>query len=153
MKIISSPILGNIVGIVSLLLGIISIGITIFTLKTAKSIEKEIKKKQIEALDKSKFNKNKHDYISKLKQKRTAVMNQCIVSRQICNQVLSILDDILAPNILNLQDRQSIEHDISILKNLIADDKKRESNPNTINEFDKVIANTIAIIEKGEYEL
>lgn len=153
MNILSSSITGNILGVLSLILGIISTGIAFYTLKTAKNIEEEIKKRQIKAINKSKFVKAKPVYINKLKQKRNAVLKLNIISGQICIQVLSVLNDIIAQDILNQQDRNTLENDMSILKKILADNKKCEVNSNSINDFDKVIADTIGILEKGEYEL
>ena len=153
MKILSSSMFGNIVGIISFVIGLISLFITIKTLKTAQSIKNEIKNKQIEAIKKSKFYKNKHIYIDKLKQKRNAVVNQGIVSKQICNQVISVLNDILASNIVNHHDLKILEKDKSKLNKIIADDKIRKANANIVGEFDSIIADIIAVLENGEYEL
>lgn len=63
--ILKSSITGNIVGVFSLLVGIIGIVITIKTMKSAKRIESEIKREKTIALDKRCFNKNKDDYLKK----------------------------------------------------------------------------------------
>ena len=61
MNILESSQVGNIIGIFSLLIGVIGIVITIKTMKSAKRIEAEIKREKTLALDKRHFYKNKNE--------------------------------------------------------------------------------------------
>lgn len=86
--------MGNIVGVFSLLVGIIGIAITVKTMKSAKRIESEIKREKTIALDKRRFNNNKDDYLKKIKAKRSAASKSQVLSYTLCNDVLSIINDL-----------------------------------------------------------
>ena len=59
MDILESSLTGNIIGALSFFLGIISIILTITTMKTAKRIEIDMKEAKINTLDKNRFKKNR----------------------------------------------------------------------------------------------
>ena len=60
---LSSSLTGNIIGSISLVIGLVSLIITIKTMKTASRIEREVKEAQIVALDKKRFQERKTEYI------------------------------------------------------------------------------------------
>ena len=53
MDIFVSPLVGNTIGVISLLVGVAGLIITIKTMKSAKRIEADMKKAQISALNKN----------------------------------------------------------------------------------------------------
>lgn len=154
MNILKSSLMGNIVGIFSLLVSIIGIVITIKTMKSAKRIEREIKKEKTIALDKSRFNKNKGDYLKKIKAKRSAALKSQVLSYTLCNDVLSIINDLRGyKNIITEMDMGIIEEQWSKLQQIslvLQEEKKDNAN---LQEFDVIVSTVMNVLSKGEYEL
>lgn len=146
--------MGNIVGIFSLLVGLIGIAITINTMKSAKRIESEIKREKTIALDKRRFNKNKDDYIKKLKAKRSAASKSHVLSYTLCNDVLSIINDLRGyKNIITEMDMGVIEEQWNKLQHisLVLQEEKKDNAK--LQEFDVIASTVMNILSKGEYEL
>lgn len=154
MDILNSSLTGNIVGIFSLLVGIIGIAITIKTMKSAKRIETEIKREKTIALDKRCFNKNKDDYLKKLKVKRNAALKSQVLSYTLCNDVLSIINDLRGyKNIITETDMGVIEGQWNKLQQIslvLQEEKKDNAN---LQEFDVIVSTLMNVLSKGEYEL
>lgn len=154
MNILKSSLTGNVFGIISLFVGIIGIGITIKTMKSAKRIEAEIKREKTIALDKRRFNKNKDGYLKKLKTKRGAASKSQVLSYTLCNDVLSIINDLRGyENIIVETDMSVIDEQWNRLKqiSLILQDGKKDNS--SLQEFDVIVSTVMNVLNKGEYDL
>lgn len=154
MNILKSSLTGNVIGIFSLFVGIIGIVITIKTMKSAKRIEMEIKREKTIALDKRRFNKNKDDYLKKLKSKRGAAAKNQVLSYALCNDVLSIINDLRGyKNIIVETDMSVIDEQWNRLKriSLILQDGKKDNS--SLQEFDVIVSTVMNVLSKGEYDL
>lgn len=154
MNILKSSLTGNVIGIFSLFVGIIGIVITIKTMKSAKRIEMEIKREKAIALDKRRFNKNKDDYLKKLKSKRGAASKSQVLSYALCNDVLSIINDLRGyKNIIVETDMSVIDEQWNRLKriSLILQDGKKDNS--SLQEFDVIVSTVMNVLSKGEYDL
>ena len=80
------------IGIASLIVGIISLIITIKTMRSAKRIERDIK--EAEAVDKDRFNKYKEGCIKRLELKRKVAAEEGVITYHLCNDVLASLNDL-----------------------------------------------------------
>ena len=108
--ILRSSMTGNIVGIISLLIGIVGLIITIRTMKSAKRIERDIKDAEAKAIDKLRFNNNKEKIIAYLDNKRKVIVAEPIVTYTTCVDLLSILDDLKSFNkIISEEDMNLVE--------------------------------------------
>lgn len=154
MNILESSQVGNIIGIFSLLIGVIGIVITIKTMKSAKRIEAEIKREKTLALDKRRFNKNKDSYLKKLKTKRNAALKGQVLSYALCNDVLSIINDLRGyKNIIVKTDMSVIDEQWDKLKRIsliLQEGKKDNCN---LQEFDVIVSTVMNVLSKGEYDL
>ncbi len=154
MNILKSSLTGNVIGIFSLFVGIIGIVITVKTMKSAKRIEMEIKREKTIALDKRRFNKNKDDYLKKLKSKRGAASKNQVLSYALCNDVLSIINDLRGyKNIIVETDMSVIDEQWNRLKriSLILQDGKKDNS--SLQEFDVIVSTVMNVLSKGEYDL
>ena len=154
MGILESSLTGNIIGVLSLLLGIVSIILTIKTMKTAKRIEIDMKEAKIIAFDKNRFKKDKEEYLKKLKAKRKVASKNQVLSYKLCNDVLSIINDIKGfDSIIMDADMSSIKQQwikLQEISSLLQDEK---SGGDKLQEFDLVVSTITNILSKGEYEL
>ena len=154
MNILESSQVVNIIGIFSLLIGVIGIVITIKTMKSAKRIEAEIKREKTLALDKRRFNKNKDSYLKKLKTKRNAALKGQVLSYALCNDVLSIINDLRGyKNIIVKTDMSVIDEQWDKLKRIsliLQEGKKDNCN---LQEFDVIVSTVMNVLSKGEYDL
>lgn len=94
MDIFVSPLVGNTIGVISLLVGVAGLIITIKTMKSAKRIEADMKKAQISALNKKRFHKLKDVAVRKLEKRRKATQEERIISLKYCNDILVIINDL-----------------------------------------------------------
>lgn len=152
--ILHSSLTGNIIGGISLLVGIVGLFITLKTMKSAKRIEEELQHAKIVALDKMRFNNNKKVYCNKIQRIRSAVLEQRKISYSICNNTLSIINDLLGyENVITGKDREIITEQKNRLKIICEKVRNRNIGNNIVQEFDEIVSNIISIINKGDYEL
>lgn len=148
-QILESTIIGNIIGVTSFI-------ITVYTLIIAKKIQKNIKDKQIEAVNKSKFLRHMNAYRDKLEKKRKAVLNRKVFSRNFLLDIISILNDIKTNVcIINRSDVNQIDECIKTIDKIHKNYKNYEDNSVEFyfKEFDLAISKAIRILEKGDYEI
>lgn len=149
MNFMSSSVFGNTVGVISLLIGIISLFITIFTFKKAKLVEEEIKEIKAEARTKLCFDnyrpkaledlKNKRDALSKPQKPSFAMMRSLL-------QTFHTLDDFSKP--LGQQNAATIKEAYSFIKKNVYTNIEIESND--FVELLEYLTQIINILEKGE---
>ena len=156
MDIFVSPLVGNTIGVISLLVGVAGLIITIKTMKSAKRIEADMKKAQISALNKKRFHKFKDVAVRKLEKRRKATQEEGIISLNYCNDILVIINDLKGySSILSDEDQKIAEESWKKLKEIassIQNVNYQCTNDNVV-DFDAIIANIINMLNKGEYEL
>lgn len=154
MNILRSSLTGNVMGMFSLFIGIISIVITVKTMKSAKRIEIEIRKEKTIALDKRRFNQNKDDYLKKLRSKRNAALKNQVLSYALCNDVLSIINDLKGhKNIIVETDMSVIDEQWNRLKQISLILQEEKKNNSSLQEFDVIVSTVMNVLSKGEYDL
>lgn len=153
MDILRSSLTGNIVGILSLLIGIIGVIITVKTMKSAKRIELDIKEAKIKALDKKRFNKDREGYLKKLNTKRNAASRNKVLSYSLCNDVLSIINDLKGYNILTVSDKEMMEQKWDKLRDISLVLQEDKNSNEILQDFDVIVSSIINILSKGEYDL
>lgn len=156
MDIFVSPLVGNTIGVISLLVGVAGLIITIKTMKSAKRIEADMKKAQISALNKKRFHKFKDVAVRKLEKRRKATQEERIISLNYCNDILVIINDLKGySSILSDEDQKIAEESWKKLKKIASSIQSVNyqcTNDNVV-DFDAIIANIINMLNKGEYEL
>ena len=156
MDIFVSPLVGNTIGVISLLVGVAGLIITIKTIKTEKRIEADMKKAQISALNKKRFHKFKDVAVRKLEKRRKATQEERIISLNYCNDILVIINDLKGySSILSDEDQKIAEESWKKLKEIASSIQSVNyqcTNDNVV-DFDAIIANIINMLNKGEYEL
>lgn len=157
-EILQSPLIGNIIGTISLIVGVIGVLMTIVTMKSAKRIEKQIKKEQIKALDKKRFNECKEMYIKKLERNRKIVSTEKIFSYSLCMDVTSIFNDlqgyktVITGNDLEVINKECIKM-VNMSKALYNQEDGKKSNVDNLQQFDEIVSIVLNILKKGEYSL
>ena len=154
MDILKSSLTGNVIGIVSLLVGLAGLIITIITMKSAKRIEKNINKAKVKALNKSRFNTYRPNALKKLEQKRIAASKTKIITYNMCNDALSIFNDINGfSSVLLDEDSEKIQGNLRRLKE-IANSLSSGKKENIYSfQYDSILSEIINILRKGEYDL
>lgn len=159
LKYFESSLTGNIIGFISLGIGIIGLIITITTMKSAKRIEKSIEIEKIKAIDKTRFNEYKRNALSKLQNKRRIVLSENTLSYNICNDIISIINDLKGyTNILIPDDLEKLNILYKETKSFSLDiyslqPKSSHLTPEHITKFDEIISEIINILNKGEYNI
>ena len=149
-----SAILSNIVGICSLVIGFAGLIITVKAMRSAKRIEEDIKEAQSLALDKSRFRKYKEKASKSLNRKRKAVKEENTISYSLCNDVVSIINDLAGyENILSEKDLDNIHEQKQKLQEMASSINMSLNSENRVIEFDGIVAVIVSILSKGEYEL
>lgn len=152
MSIITNPITGNVLGSLSLFVGIWGIILTYKTMKAAKRIEENINQQKAEAINKLNFNSFRIHTIKKWNRKKKAISKDDLISKNLCNDFLSSLNELKGyKSILPKEDIKIIEDTYERAKD-ISMEKKRNKNESVI-EFIELISNIINILKKGEYDL
>lgn len=153
-EILQSSFWGNIIGILSFLVGIIGVIITVKTMKSAKRIEADIKVAQINALDKKRFYKFKEVALKKLTLKRNVARREEIISFSLCDDVIAIINDLKGyKNILSEEDKHIVEKSRNELQEMVSRLQDTKSTSDKVLDFDRIVADIINILNKGEYEL
>lgn len=153
--ILRSSMTGNIVGIISLLIGIVGLIITIRTMKSAKRIEQDIKDAEAKTVDKLRFNNNKEKYIKCLDSKRKSIVAETIVTYTTCFDLLCILNDLKSFNkIISEEDMNLVEKkhsELTTISKKFGEQKKQNSG--NVEEIIDIISDVLNILKKGEYAL
>ncbi len=152
-QIFTQTMTGNIIGIISLVIGIASLVLTIITFRTAKKIETEIHSKAATAIDKGRFLSSKGAYIKKLENLRSAAQGNQGISSNALSTIISILNDLKGYySFIQEEDINSLEHNLQEIQRA-----RREKMVNPDGDFydvfDRAVANIINILSKGDNQL
>ena len=158
MEILQSTVTGNIIGIISFIVGVIGILLTVRTMKFEKQIEEQIKKEKALAFDKEHFREYKEKCIKKLESKRKNVVQEKRVSYTLYMDTISIFNDLQEyKTVMTKDDLEIICHEhkrlIITLEELYHSENKRKINANDLLQFDESLAIVLGILKKGEYVL
>lgn len=158
MEILQSSVTGNIIGIISLIIGVIGVILTARTMKSAKRIEEQIKKETALALDKEHFREYREKCIKKLKSNRRNVRQEKRVSYSLYGDTISILNDLKEyKTVMTKDDLESIRQErdklVKTSNELYRLKDKRKINEGDLQQFDESIAVILGILKKGEYAL
>lgn len=156
MEVLQSAVTGNIIGIISLIVGVIGVLLTVITMKSAKRIEEQIKKETALALDKEHFREYREKCIKKLKSNRRNVLQEKRVSYSLYRDTISILNDLKEYKTVMTKDdlesiRQEREKLIKTSEELYRLKNKKKVNGDDLQQFDESIAIILGILKKGEY--
>lgn len=158
MEILQSSVTGNIIGIISLIVGVIGVLSIVITMKSAKRIEEQIKKETALALDKEHFREYREKCIKKLKSNRRNVLQEKRASYSLYGDTISILNDLKEyKTVITKDDLETIRQECAKLiktsEELYCLKDKRKINEGDLQQFDESIAVTLGILKKGEYAL
>ena len=150
--ILSSPYMGNVIGLISLGIGIIGLVLTIVTYLAAKRIENRLNKEKANAINKMHFNEYKANAIRTLKNRQSAVKNAGKVTKQACNELVEICNKIKGyENTVSKEDLLRIDELYSKLLFLHKD--KNYVKEDGLITYTEITMGLINILEKGEYEI
>ena len=136
--ILGSAIYGNIIGTISLIVGIYGVYISKKTMKTAEKMEEDLKEAKIVAIDKKRFVENKQQYISFFEKKRN---------------IISIGDVEGYKTILSQQDIENVGLQKQKLKDLIGLKQQNGNDVLYTTDLISAITEVLNIIKKGEYDI
>ena len=152
--ILGSAIYGNVIGTISLIVGIYGVYISKKTMKTAEKMEDDLKEAKIVAIDKKRFIENKRQYISFFEKKRNIIRNNQLFSFNDCKDIIATIGDVEGyKTILSQQDIKNIGLQKQKLQNLI---KLKQHNGNDViytTDLINAITEVLNIIKKGEYDI
>lgn len=152
--ILGSAIYGNIIGTISLIVGIYGVYISKKTMKTAKKMEEDLKEAKIVAIDKKRFIENKQQYISFFEKKRNIISKNQLFSFNDCKDIIATIGDVEGyKTVLSQQDIENVGSQKQKLQNLIM--LKQHNGNDVIYTTDLINAITeiLNIIKKGEYDI
>lgn len=92
--VLKSSITSNVVAILSMIVGVIGLWVTFRTMKSAEDIKEEMKKMQIDTLEKSRFMQNKPQIIKNLQVHRNSITEAGTLSKALCIKIISLLTEI-----------------------------------------------------------
>ncbi len=147
-----STAVGNILGLISVLLGIISIFVTLKTMLTAKRLESEFQKRQSETLARIYYRNNKQEIIHSFEKILFPVMKQNTISVNKCGEALSALrklntyESMFLP--IDLDRIIEARRAVSEISNKMREQADRSQ---YVNQFVDTISAVIAILNKGDY--
>lgn len=152
MHILEMAITGNIIGLISMLISLVGLMITIFTMNSAKRIENEVVKLKSKAIYMSKLHDFKPNACTTLRRNREAASKADLLTKRACNDILTIIGEMQGfDSIFDSSDNNKIlecQQQMSVIENA-----KELKGGLYVKEFIKITSVLINILEKGEYAL
>ena len=151
-QLLSEPITGNLIGLLSLLIGMVSLILTIYTFQKATRIEKQINDVKARTLNKRSFGEYRNNTIKTLKRDQKVVIKAEQISKEYCNSLYSqcLKTKEYSQELLH-EDHLRIESFCKQLKPLIEDSNLLKEKGQTI--YFEVSTGLISILEKGDYAI
>ena len=150
--VLANSCFGNCVGIISLVIGIISLVITVKTYHKTKSIEKKLPEEKAKAIDKLVFQRYKETALNTLKNRNNSAQMAKRVSKKAFKEIIAICKRLENfKNGLNDDDLQRVESicdECEAIYMCELCDKEDRTVP-----FLSITAELISILEKGEYAI
>ena len=151
-EIINSPFFGNIVGLISLVVGIVSLIWTFFTYRMTKKIENKLRESQAKAINTLRFKEYRAAARKTLTIRREAVKKADEISENICTDLILICCKLLGyKHDILPEDLIEIEELYKRAKRLLQE--KEATRQQGAIEFIEITNGILAILEKGEYDL
>lgn len=152
--ILGSAIYGNIIGTISLIVGIYGVYISKKTMKTAEKMEEDLKEAKIVAIDKKRFIENKQQYISFFEKKRNIISKNKVFSFNDCKDIIATIGDVEGyKTILSQQDIENVGLQKQKLKELIGLKQQNGNDVLYTTDLISAITEVLNIIKKGEYDI
>ncbi len=140
--VLSSPILGSIVGILGLL-------VSIWSLIETKKVKAYVEKEKTEAINKYQFNDSKQNFIKQLEKQIKSIKELERLTSTVCNELMTLTQRILQyEGIFSEEDTKYLGDSKEIFKILSSKTEYDTSDYTTIIERSTQI---IVILKKGEY--
>ena len=151
-NVITSSCFGNMIGMISLIIGIVSLVWTVITYRTTIRIEKKIQEEKASAIDKMNFREYKNGAIKALNNRRKAVEKANRITSDVCNEVITTCNKIKGyNNELSQKDKDEIDR---LYSKIVILTKNGELNGKEgIISFIEITTGIINILQKGEYEV
>lgn len=152
--VLSSAIYGNIIGTISLIVGIYGVYVSKKTMKTAKKMEEDLKEAKIVAIDKKRFDENKQQYIHFFEKKRKLIGKNQIFTFNDCKDILVTIGDVEGyKTILSQQDIENVGLQKQKLKELLMLKQQNGNDVQYTMNLINIITEVLNIIKKGEYDI
>ena len=147
--ILGSAIYGNIIGTISLIVGIYGVYISKKTMKTAEKMEEDLKEAKIVAIDKKRFVENKQQYISFFEKKRNIISKNNVFSFNDCKDIIATIGDVEGyKTILSQQDIENVGLQKQKLKDLIGLKQQNGNDVLYTTDLISAITEVLNIIKK-----
>ena len=152
MNFISSPITGNIIGAISLIVSIIGLGLSLCINVRTLKIEKRLSEEKAKAINKVQFKEFRTEGIKSLNSRQRAVKRTNTVSKTEYNDILWMCSRLKGyKHELLEQDLQEIDEVYDKLK-MYLKDSNSDINNDVVLYFE-VSSTLIRILERGEYDI
>lgn len=150
-EILSSTTCGNIIGIISLLIGAASLAWTGFTYRTAKRIERKLPEEQAKAINSMRFKEYRTEAIKSLKSRQDVVKDAGEISRQTCDELIMTCGKIKGYcNDLFTEDLTRVE-DLYDRSKCLLQNGQYKCDQGTI-DYIEISNDLIKILEDGKYD-
>ena len=154
LNIINSPFSGNVIGLISLLVGVLSLIWTVITYFMTKKIEKKLPEVQVRAINVTRFKEYRLNTIKTLEVEHSKVAEIDKLSRKTCTKMFLICTNMLRyENVMLQEDIKSIENIKDRIKALANIDNNYKYKHEDVIEFIEITTNLIGILQRGEYDL
>lgn len=147
---LTTSLLGNIIGILSLLTGVVGLFYTIITYAKTKMIERKIPEIKVDTANRIAFQEFRSTTITYLNTMTVSIQNAKSLSRHVCEGIYYTCKRIGTYSaILSKDDKTIIDGLCSQAYSLLIDKKYKEDN--SAAELLGIAAEAIGILERGEY--
>lgn len=150
-EILGSNITNNVIAMVSLLISIISLCVTFRTMTSAKQIQTEMKKMQINAVNKVRFDASKNEFIKKLEKHLATIEKAEVCSIIEYRRIFSLVSEIKGISIFSDEDAKKIKEVHEKIR--VLGDRENALGEVDIKEIIEAIIIIKCILNKGEYAL
>lgn len=144
---------GNLLGILSIVIGVISLWLSVRTLRTAKKIDEQIKKERIDAVAKNAFNEQRQELEENILLLEKKLIETDGLEYQLAKQVFNIICRAGShKGIFNVEDQKKLDELKSRQKN-ICENIRRGSAPNRQVECLDIVGSLEQIVQRGCYKV
>ena len=144
---------GNLLGILSIAIGVISLWLSVRTLRTAKKIDEQIKKERIDAVAKNAFNEQRQELEENILLLEKKLIETDGLEYQLAKQVFNIICRAGShKGIFNVEDQKKLDELKSRQKN-ICENIRRGSAPNRQVECLDIVGSLEQIVQRGCYKV
>lgn len=151
-KFISSSVTGNIFGLISVLVGLVSLAITFITYRMTKKIEKKLPEAQAKAINVMRFKEYRPTAIKALEREKKIVRKEHVLSHQTAIKLVEICNNIMKHKTsLKPDDFKRIQE--LYKKIIVITDYENFDDGKGVIDFIEITTALIGILQKGEYDI